>query len=98
MDYVKGESLSDAVRARWRALRREDRLKILTHVDATDHGPALRKDLSAVVSGLIHMKDSLVFKNATGLPFRCRRSRRKPSSRRTVPRSNAMTPNEAYTS
>ena len=65
MDYVKGESLSDAVWARWRDLRREDRLNILTHVDATD--PAFHKDPSAVVRGLIHMKDCLAFKNATGV-------------------------------
>ena len=54
----KGESLLDSVRARWRALRGEDRLKILTHVDSTD--PAFCKDPSSVVSGL-------VFKNATDL-------------------------------
>ena len=64
VDKVKGESLSDAVWARWRALCHEDRLKILTHVDSTD--PAFRKDPSSVVSGLIHMKDGLVFGNATG--------------------------------
>ena len=65
---MKGEQLSDSVRARWRALHREDRLKILTHVDATyATDPAFRKDPSSVVSGLMHMKDRLVFKTATGV-------------------------------
>ncbi|CAE6925506.1 MKK3 [Symbiodinium sp. CCMP2592] len=58
---VKGQKLSSTVLARWNCLRREDRVKILSHVDATSK--EFHQDPSQFVSGLMHMKHKLPFKN-----------------------------------
>ncbi|CAE7630999.1 purD [Symbiodinium sp. CCMP2592] len=58
---VKGQKLSSTVLARWNCLRREDRVKILSHVDATSK--EFHQDPSQFVSGLMHMKHTLEYKN-----------------------------------
>ncbi|CAE7323108.1 unnamed protein product [Symbiodinium sp. CCMP2592] len=58
---IKGQKISTTVLARWNCLRREDRMKLLAYVDAT--AKDFHSDPSLFVSGLLHMKDKLPFKN-----------------------------------
>ena len=58
---IKGQDITPTVLARWYCLRREDRIKLLAHVDATSK--EFFNDPSLFISGLMHMREKLPFEN-----------------------------------
>ena len=51
---IKGQDITPTVLARWHCLRREDRIKLLAHVDATSK--EFFDDPSLFISGLMYMR------------------------------------------